>query len=305
LEWACYWDGSGSGAFCVPADEIAQGTYNYRLDAAGDVDLMKRLMIGLVKPPGHELFSKTYMVMLLFLSFEAPALSSDYSDLRAAAIKKCETIDPSAYQSGLFFNPDGYRSYYVRSECFQRAATQFRDETLCSNVIRRYSLFSSSWGYSEGNCRKLVTEGMAADRKTLENTRREYLLDPVRLLDFRIERNGNGRDFDIIPSFRGSFGHGYVLCFEIIQSGIGNKPIVFHSSGYYLDGKSDIRIFLRQQDIKKRLASFSLNRSYTVRATIVLDVGNGGSAGFWSDAFIERIFPSRERSQAVLKEVRF
>jgi hypothetical protein len=38
---------------------------------------------------------------------------------------------------------------------------------------------------------------------------------------------------------------------------------------------------------------------------MVLDIGNGGQAGQWSDAFIERVFSTRERSQSVEKEVRF
>jgi hypothetical protein len=263
-------------------------------------------MVCSMKPRRKRFYPKSFPVILYCLSFMAMLVrSAGYTDLRTAAIEKCETIDPKEYQSGLFFNPDGYRSYYVRSECFQRAAVQFRDESLCSKVVRRYSLFSSSWGYSKRNCRKLVTEGMAADRRVLEKTKREYLLSPVRLQDFRIERNGNGRDFDIIPLFTGTYGHGYVLRFEALPSGAGNKSIALHFSGYYLDGKNDIRIFLTQQDIKKRFPAFSLNRSYTIRATIILDVGNGGPGGFWSDAFIERVFPVRKRSQTLTKEVRF
>jgi hypothetical protein len=259
-----------------------------------------------MKPLRHGIFVKAHLAILLFLSFGATtAFSGSYSDMRAEGIKKCEAIDPNEHQSGLFFNPDGYRSYYVRSECFQQTAIQFRDEILCFKVVRRYSLFSSSWGYSEGNCRKLVAEGIAADREILEKTRREYLLSPMRLRDFRIERNGNGRDFDIIPALMGTYGHGYVLRFEVMQPGDGNKSVVLHSSGYYLDAKSNIRIFLRQQDIKQRFAAFSLNRSYRLRATITLDVGNGGPRGWWSDAFVERIFPVRERSQSLTKEVRF
>jgi hypothetical protein len=249
---------------------------------------------------------KAYFAILFLLSLRTtPALSANYSDLLALAIGKCEVIDPNEYQSGLFFNPDGYRSYYFRSECYQRAAIQFRDDVLCSKVIRRYSLFSSSWGYSEGNCRKLVAEGISADREMLEKARKEYLPSPVRLRDFRIERNGNGRDFDIVPLFIGTYGHGYILRFEVIPPGAGGKSIVLHSSGYYLDGKNDIRIFLSQQEIRKRFAAFSLNGSYTIRATIVLDVGDGSPAGLWSDAFIERVFPLRERSQTLTKEVRF
>src|SRR4029453_8074325 len=103
------------------------------------------------------------------LLFDVTSLfSASYDELRSAAVKQCQAIDPAEYQSGLFFNPDGYRSYYVRSECFQRTAVQFRDEVLCAEVRQRVSLLSSSWGYSRTRCRELVAQGVAADRKTLE-----------------------------------------------------------------------------------------------------------------------------------------
>lgn len=231
--------------------------------------------------------------------------SATYDELRAAAVKTCQAIDPAAYQSGLSFNPDGYRSYYVRSECFQKTAVQFRDETLCAQVKQRHSLFSSSWGYSGSQCRKLVAEGSAADHKTLEDIKRKYLQGAVRLRDFRVEPNGNGRDFDIIPFFTGDYGHGHTLRFEVVPSGSGKEAVLLHSSGYYVDGNSNLRIFVRQEEVRKRFPEFVLGRPYSVRATLILDVGNGGAAGRWSEAFIERNFPVRNRSQSLEREVRF
>jgi hypothetical protein len=81
--------------------------------------------------------------------------------------------------------------------------------------------------------------------------------------------------------------------------------VLLHSSGYYVDGKSKLRIFLTQGEIRQRFPDFALNRAYRVRATIVLDVGHGGLAGWWSDAFVERVFPIRERSQSITREARF
>lgn len=233
------------------------------------------------------------------------AFSASYTELRSAAVKQCQAIDPAEYQSGLFFNPDGYRSYYVRSECFQKTAVQFRDKAPCAEVRQRFSLLSSSWGYSRARCRELVAQGAAADRKTLEEIKRLYLKGAVTLRDFRVERNGNGRDFDIIPSFAGDYAHGYVLNFETVPADPGKVPILLHSSGYYVDGNSNLRVFLRQDEIRKRFPDFALNRPYTVRATLILDVGIGGQSGLWSDGFIERVFPIRERSQSVTSEIRF
>jgi hypothetical protein len=246
-----------------------------------------------------------FAVLFFAMSAATSAFSVDYSELRATAAKSCETIDPNEYRSGLLFNPDGYSSYYVRSQCFQQTAIQFRDETLCSKVKRRFSLFSSSWGYSSVNCRKLVAEGIAADKKILEGLKKEYRQSPIRLRDFRLERNGNGRDFDIIPFFTGSYGHGYILSFELLPSDVGKQSVVIHSSGYYVGGNNDLRIFLRQEDIRKRFAAFSLNRSYRLQATILLDVGHGSTTGYWSDGFIEQVFPVQERSYSMIKKVRF
>lgn len=182
---------------------------------------------------------------------------------------------------------------------------QFRDPALCAEVKQRRSLFSSSWGYSRARCGELVAEGVAADRKNLQDIKKRYLQDAVRLRDFRIERNGNGRDFDIIPSFTGAYAHGHTLRFEVVRANSGQQDVLLHSSGYYIDGNSNLRIFVRQEEVRKRFPDFALNRPYPVRATMVLAVGNGGQAGVWSDAFIESVFPIRERSQSITREVRF
>lgn len=232
------------------------------------------------------------------------AFGTDYADLRSAALRRCQAIDPGAYQSGLIFNPDGYRSYYLRSECFQRTAIEFRDPTLCGQVKQRRSLFSSSWGYSKAQCLKLVHQGIAADEEQLAEIRERYRRAGMRLRDFRLERNGNGRDFDFIPSFIGDYGHGYALRIELFPS-VSKAAVVIHSSRYFVDGKSNLRIFIRQESIRGRLRDFVFGRSYLLRATLVLDIGNGGQGGRWSDAFIERVFPERERSSSLDKRVRF
>lgn len=232
----------------------------------------------------------------------APA--SDYDERRAASVKTCDAIDPAASQSGLYFNPDGYRSYYVRSQCFQQAAINFRDDTLCAQVKQRRSLLSSSWGYSASQCRTLVAEGIAADRRTLEDLKRQHLKGAITLRDFRIEQNGNGRDFDIIPAFAGETAAGYTLSFAIVPAG-GPAPILLHSSGYYLDGHSNLRIFVRGDDITRRVPGFTPGRRYLVQATLMLSLPTGTGDVRWSDAFIERVFPARERSQSMIKEIEF
>ncbi|MGE5220739.1 MAG: hypothetical protein ACM3SP_27330 [Chloroflexota bacterium] len=231
--------------------------------------------------------------------------AASYEEMRSAAVKSCQAIDPAAYQSGLLFNPEGYRSYYVRSECFQRIAVEFRDLTLCAQVKQRYSLFSSSWGYSKAQCSKLVRKGIAADEKILLDMKQRYRQGAMQLHDFRIERNGNGHDFDIIPAFTGNYGHGYILRFELFRNAADKQALPIHASDYYVDGKSNLRIFVRQEDIRKRFSDLILGRTYTVRATVILDIGNGEQAGKWSDTFIERVFPERQRSQFLDRDVQF
>ena len=235
----------------------------------------------------------------------ASALASDYGALRAASVKRCNAIDPAASQSGLYFNPDGYRSYYFRAQCFQEAAVNFRDDTLCAQVKQRRSLLSSSWGYSASRCRTLVADGTAADRRTLEDLKRRHLKGAITLRDFRIERNGNDRDFDIIPAFAGENAAGYTFTVSIVPSQGGPAPILLHSSGYYLDGRTSLRIFVRGDDIQRRVPGFAPGRRYSVRATLMLTLPTGTGDVRWTDAFIDREFPARERSQSMTREIEF
>jgi hypothetical protein len=253
-----------------------------------------------------QLVKRTIMIGVLAGWLAAPASAANsYADMRSAAVKQCAAIDPSEYQTGLTLNPDGYRSYYVRSKCLQDTAVMYRDASLCAQVKERWSLFSSSWGYSGKRCRQLVAEGAAADRKALEETKSRYLKEAVKLRDFRLERNGNGRDFDLIPSFDPGYAHGYTLRFELVGAGAAGAGVPVISSGFYLRGNDNIRVYVRQEDIRKRFPRFELAHPYRLRATLILDVGNGGQSGMWSDAFIERVFPVAERSQSRVKEVTF
>jgi hypothetical protein len=226
-----------------------------------------------------------------------------YDAARAAAVKTCDAIDANASQSGLAFNPAGYRSFYLRSECLQKAAVQFRDVTLCDRVKQRRALFWSSWGYSPDNCRKLVAEAGDADRKEIGDIRRRFLATAMVLRDFRVERNGNGRDYDLIPSFDGSDGHSYTLTIEILST--GGRPVPIHTNGYFVDPRSALSVYIRLQDIKARVPGFEPGRSYSVRASTTFSVPASDSSRFMSDAFLEGAFPLRERTRSVVKDIRF
>ena len=232
------------------------------------------------------------------------AIAFDYAEWHSKAIKACEAIDPSESQSGLIFNPDGYRSFYVRSKCFQEAAVTYRDAALCAQVRERRSLLSSSWGYTAARCRQLVAQGVAKDRSELEALKAAYMAGAITLRDFRVERNGNGRDIDIIPSFTGTYAHGYTLTFEILPEAAGAATLL-HTNGYHVDAASNLNLYVRQADVKQRLPGFALNRPYRVRATVTLGIGFGGQSGYRSPAFIERLFPTRDRSHSIVRQVIF
>jgi hypothetical protein len=236
------------------------------------------------------------LISLLVVIVTSSAIASDYDTLRAAAVERCNAIDPAASQSGLFFNPDGYRSYYVRSQCFQEAAVNFRDGALCAQVKQRGSLLSSSWGYSAPRCRALVAEGLEADRRTLEALKRRYRDGAVTLRDFRI-------DFDFIPAFSGENAGGYSLTLAVVPS--NGNPILLHSSGYHIDGHANLRIFVRGEDIRRLVPDFAPGRRYSVRVTLTLTAPAGTGDVRWSDAFVERVFPARDRSQSMTKELDF
>lgn len=234
------------------------------------------------------------------------AASNDYESRHAIAVTACEAINAREYQSGLALNPDGYRSYYLRSQCYQKAAIRFRDPELCKKVRQRRALFSSSWGYSKSNCEKEVEEGITKDRAAIEQMKRDYQQGHVRLSGFRIERNGNGRDFDIIPAFTGTGAHGYRLVFEIIPDDPEIPPVLLEDSGFYLQGNTNnIRLYVPQQEIRERFPGFALSKPWQVRATLVFSVGTGSYRGKWSDAFIESHFPASSRMQTLMKEIHF
>jgi hypothetical protein len=230
-------------------------------------------------------------------------VAQQYGELRSVAVKACAAVDPSESHGGLVGNPDGYRSYYERSRCFQDAAARFRDEALCAEVRQRRSLLWSSWGYSPGRCRQLVAEGIAKDRAALEAIKGAYVAGGMKLRDVQVVRNGNGRDVDIIPAFTGTYAHGYTLRFEILRADAA--PVRIHSDGYWVDATSNLRIFVRQAEIRQQFPGFALNRPYMLRAVIVLNVGFGGQSGYWSDPFVEEVFPVRDRSHSITRQVAF
>jgi hypothetical protein len=226
-----------------------------------------------------------------------------YEAARAAALKSCEAIDATAYQSGLALNPDGYRSFYLRSECLQRTAVRFRDPASCDRVVRRRALLSSSWGYSPQNCRTLVDRGFEVDRLEVAELRQRYLSSAMVLRDVVVLRNGNGRDYDIKPVFAGASGTGYIITVEITAP--DGRWIPIHTNGYYADPRSELTLFIRREEIAARVPAFEAGRAYQVRVTTTYSLPAPSDARVMSEAFLETAFPRRERERTITRTVRF
>ena len=228
---------------------------------------------------------------------EADQLAERY----ATAVNKCKTINPDEYRSGLAFNPDGYKSYYVRSKCFQHAAIDFRAPVLCSEVSQRLAFFSSTWGYSERNCRKLVKEKQAKDRIYIEEDKAKVANKFVRLNDFTVAVNSSGRVFILSPTFTSGHGHSYRLNITLIDPQDNTHSALIHSKGYHLDGKGKILIHLQSKEIRERFPKFTLNRPYTVEANLVLVTGSASM----NEKFINEVWPLEDRSQTITKNMTF
>jgi len=240
---------------------------------------------------------------LLLSAAVSLAPAADYANERAAAVANCEAIDPGEARGGMIFNPDGHRSFYVRSECFQDAAVRFRDASLCDLVKQRWSLFGSSWGVSARQCRKEVEAGLEKDGAEIRALEADYAEGHIELVDFTVERNGNGRDFDIIPRFHGTSPHGYTLSFSLVD---GARTVEFHRSGYHLRGVGDqIRIYVPAESLRAALPGFSLDQAYVVKAVLELSIGRGGPGGRRSEAFVDDEFPPAARTQVMTRTVRF
>ena len=241
----------------------------------------------------------------IVMALTTAALGASYDEQRSAAVAPCEAIDPRDYQSGLLFNPDGYRSYFVRSDCPAGRAGVSRRLTLRAGVAAVLAV-----QLELGLFPRAVSEGGAGGSggrsRGARGAARQYLSgQPFRLVDFRIERSGNGRDFDIVPAFTGGHAGSYTLRFDVLAPDGTPRTAPLHSSGMNLDAGSNVRLYVRYEDIRARWPEFSYGTRHTIRATLTLDVGSGSLGARWSDTFVEGVFPRAERSQAREKDIGF
>jgi len=226
------------------------------------------------------------------------ALHADYESRLAAAQTHCEEVPAMKSHSGLWLNPEGYRSYYERSMCFQELALDFRQPRFCRLVHQRYSLFGSSWGYSEKNCSKLVQQARQQDEERLAQWRQAYRRDPVRLLGVTLRQDGNGRDFDLIPVFSAGFRFGYRFSAFLLDPSGARHEVV--TQGFRLGGvEPTISLFVRRDVITRAVPTFSAAAPFTwvFELEVALPAGRGNA--LWPPGWLERSWPRAQRVQAL------
>ncbi len=238
-------------------------------------------------------FKVLYIVILLLGS--ASALAS-YNERLQSGIAECEAIPAFESHSGMWLNPEGYGAYWGRSACYQKVATEFRDISLCDRVYRNYSLFSSSWGYSRENCRVLVAGVQREDVAELQKLKAAYNTGPVVLVDVLLQKNGNGRDVDVIPEFSAGHAGSYILTLFLVDDAA--KKFEITSNSFYLgDGKSDINWYIPRETILAAMPHFDDSAEYAVVINIEFSLPLGRANGVWPETWPEQIWPVKERRQ--------
>lgn len=243
-------------------------------------------------------FPVTVLFLLLWIAALWPAVAlpaSEYHNSLATQVASCQEIDADEYQTGLLFNPDGYRSYYLRSACLQRLAVEYRNPDLCQEVKRRRALFSSSWGYSTRNCQLLVAQKLTEDRNELQTLRQTYLAAPMSVSQLTVESNGNGRDFDFIPRFNDGMPYGYNVDFQLVDNN-GDRHVILEYGGYLAGSDSNIRLFLTRQELLARFPSLAFNRPYAIDVIVSPSLGLRKLDGWLRPDILEQDFPYAERN---------
>jgi len=237
--------------------------------------------------------NKVFSFFLLLFSAWAQA---DYAARLSAAQLRCEAVPAMESHSGLLFNPKGYRSYYGRSACYQRLAVDFRQPEFCKMVWRRFSVFASSWGYSEENCISLFEQAALDDAESIAVIRDAYLRGPVRLIDAVLRKNGNRRDFDLLPAFTAGYASSYLLTFYIVNNQ-GDKVQIAEQGFSLGEAAPEISLYIKQEDIISRLAGFDEHQQYEMlfELRLMLPLGRGGAV--WPLQWVDSFWPETERVQ--------
>ncbi len=225
-------------------------------------------------------------------------VQADYRERLAAAKARCETIPARKSHTALWFNPEGYRSYYERSMCYQELALHFRQPQFCQRVRQRRSLFGSSWGYSEQQCGKLVRQAISQDAASIEKLRDIYIHNPVQLIGVKLRQDGNGRDLDVLPVFSAGARQAYRFSVFIVDAR-GQRHRLIEQAFSLGQAKPSIVLFVKRGKVMRAAPGFSPSapKLWVFELELVLPAGRGQA--LWPPAWLENRWPRAQRVQAV------
>lgn len=226
---------------------------------------------------------------------ENATASNGDEDYYNQKVKNCENITRFSYKNSITFD-SGATTYYLKSFCYQYAASSLRDEKLCNNVIERKSIFYDGRRVSKNECIKYVEILKKMDDENLSSPRtldpknihkiysvssikispRNYLVYVVESgtvagdyeFSILLEKNGNVLG-QLFPTKKIHFGEKA----EVIKDTPVNNP----------------EFIVRRQDIEKIIGLMdSTNNTYIIKANLKLikdDKGLLEKSNFSSEQF--------------------
>lgn len=183
--------------------------------------------------------------------------------IAAGALARCEAISADRGTTAMIFNPRDRQVAWERSECLQALAVQSRDERLCGRVVERRSWVFDGSGVSPEACRRALEARRELDREEAARIR-----DLHRPVDVAIERNGNGRDFDLRVSTRGSYAHRYRL--EVFLIGASGSVTLMSIDQPLGSGAAQLVHLVGRERLDAAVAALAPDRPLRMRAALSL-----------------------------------
>lgn len=216
--------------------------------------------------------ASSLLVAFLVGIFPSPAAADEITEKKQAQIESCEAIPNSDASTWLIFNPSDMQTMNHRSRCFQSLAIAERDVSLCQRVVEKKSFFLDGSGISPERCRERVARRKAKDRQ--EFMQKDFT-ELHRLTTLTFQRNGNGRDFDLIIETVGEMAGKYQLIVYLTFPN-GRQITVLDDKTSYGTNTSKRYLLLRAAELSQKLYDPDLQKNYPGLARLfwVRDEGN-------------------------------
>jgi hypothetical protein len=214
------------------------------------------------------------VTLLLPGAILAQAPRDHIADLAAQARARCATIPAADYRTGLFFNPKGFRSMFVRSECVQNLARDLRDESLCAQAVERTTWLFDGSGVSPAACTQQVRAQIARDQQDAAR-----IIGTHRLTGVDLARNGNGRDVDLLVNTAGTYAHAYQLTVAVLDEASRSRAI-FEARQPLGTADAHLRHFVTRDRLGTAVTS-STEATVTIVATLELVADTLDEAGVY------------------------